>query len=110
MGFFDDSKKSLALRVQRIIGTDSGWTEDPPSRTGRFVTNVRTFTTASANEYLVESNLLVTRSRTDVANIKLLSARRRDTIRSTDNGLRIARREIYTHQATIDMQNLAIFL
>ena len=42
MDHFDEDMYSLRKRVQRLA-TDHAWTEDPPSRTRHFVTNVRTF-------------------------------------------------------------------
>ena len=42
MGHFDEDLYSLRKRVQRLT-TDHAWTEDPPSRTRHFVTNIRTF-------------------------------------------------------------------
>ena len=42
MGHFDENMYALRKRVQRLA-TDHAWTEDPPSRTRHFVTNVRTF-------------------------------------------------------------------
>ena len=42
MGHFDEDLYALRKRVQRLA-TDHAWTEDPPSRTRHFVTNVRTF-------------------------------------------------------------------
>ena len=40
MSHFDEDRYSLGKRVERLE-TDHAWTEDPPSRTRRFVTNVR---------------------------------------------------------------------
>ncbi len=42
MGHFDEDLYALRKRVQRLA-TDHAWTEDPPSRTRHFVSNVRTF-------------------------------------------------------------------
>ena len=38
--FFDDDKRLLTLRVQRL-SVGRAWAEDPPSRTRRMVSNVR---------------------------------------------------------------------
>lgn len=110
MCFYNDTKRVLAMRVQRLVGTRSGWVEDPPSRVSRFVTGIRVFRTQKPDEYAAESNLLLTRSRSDLGEVKLLTAKRRDVLRRTDRGPQIARREIYLNQTTIDMHNLAIFL
>ena len=40
MAHFDEDRYSLEKRVERLDG-DHAWTEDPPSRTRHFVTNVQ---------------------------------------------------------------------
>jgi 3-phenylpropionate/cinnamic acid dioxygenase small subunit len=110
MGHYDDTYNSLVMRVRRMVETTSAWTEDPPSRVVRFVAGVRAYRTEREGEYRVDSKLLVTRTRSDLAEIKLLSAKRSDLVRRTEAGLRLARRTIYIQQSTIGMQNLAIFL
>jgi phthalate 3,4-dioxygenase subunit beta len=92
MGHFDEDMYSLRKRVQRLA-TDHAWTEDPPSRTRHFVTNVRTFRHQAA-ELRVESALLLFRSRGDIREPALISARRTDLLRETGDGLRLTRREI----------------
>jgi phthalate 3,4-dioxygenase subunit beta len=108
MGHFDEDMYSLRKRVQRLA-TDHAWTEDPPSRTRHFVTNVRTFPNGGA-EYLVESALLLFRSRGDTREADLVSAGRTDLLRPTGDGLRLARREIRVDESVLRTQNLAVFL
>jgi len=108
MGHFDENLYSLRKRVQRLA-TDHAWTEDPPSRTRHFVTNVRTFRHAEDSLH-VESALLLFRSRGDTREADLISAGRTDLLRETENGLRIARREITVDESVIRTQNLAVFL
>lgn len=108
MGHFDEDMYALRKRVQRLA-TDHAWTEDPPSRTRHFVTNVRTFR-AGPDELEVESALLLFRSRGDTREADLISAGRADLIRETHEGLRLARREITVDEAVLRTQNLAIFL
>ena len=64
MGHFDEDMYALRKRVQRLA-TDHAWTEDPPSRTRHFVTNVRTFRHRTGMSLRVESALLLFRSRGD---------------------------------------------
>ena len=108
MGHFDEDMYALRKRVQRLA-TDHAWTEDPPSRTRHFITNVRTFRTADA-EWLVESALLMFRSRGDTRAAELLSAGRSDRLRDCGDGLRLARREITVDESVLRTQNLAVFL
>ena len=108
MGHFDENMYALRKRVQRLA-TEHAWTEDPPSRTRHFVTNVRTFRPGAA-ELLVESALLMFRSRGDTREADLLSAGRSDLLRETGDGLRLARREITVDESVLRTQNLAVFL
>ena len=113
MGHFDEDMYALRKRVQRLA-TDHAWTEDPPSRTRHFVTNVRTFRgSALPNgdvEFVVESAVLLFRSRGDTRAADLVSAGRTDVLRETAAGLRLARREILVDEAVLRTQNLAVFL
>jgi phthalate 3,4-dioxygenase subunit beta len=108
MSHFDEDMYALRKRVQRLA-TDHAWTEDPPSRTRHFVSNVRTFAAGDA-ELLVESSLLLFRSRGDTREADLLSAGRTDVLRLTDAGYRLAKREIRVDESVLRTQNLAIFL
>jgi phthalate 3,4-dioxygenase beta subunit len=108
MGHFDEDVYALRKRVQRLA-TDHAWTEDPPSRTRHFVTNVRTFRDASG-DLRVESALLLFRSRGDTREADLISAGRADLLRATADGLRLARREITVDESVLRTQNLAVFL
>ena len=108
MGHFDEDMYALRKRVQRLA-TDHAWTEDPPSRTRHFVTNVRTFR-VGPDELRVESALLLFRSRGDTRDADLISAGRADLLRETPGGLMLARREITVDEAVLRTQNLAIFL
>ena len=110
MGHFDEDMYALRKRVQRLA-TDHAWTEDPPSRTRHFVTNVRTFSGEGEGDDLrVESALLLFRSRGDTREPSLISAGRTDLLRATPDGLRLARREITVDESVLRTQNLAVFL
>ena len=109
MGHFDEDMYALRKRVQRLA-TDHAWTEDPPSRTRHFVTNVRTFRGPGDTALRVESALLLFRSRGDTREAYLISAGRTDLLRETADGLRLARREITVDESVLRTQNLAVFL
>ena len=113
MGHFDEDMYALHKRVERLA-TDHAWTEDPPSRTRHFVTNVRTFRRSASldrdAEFEVESAVLLFRSRGDTREADLVSAGRTDVLRETADGLRLARREILVDEAVLRTQNLAVFL
>jgi 3-phenylpropionate/cinnamic acid dioxygenase small subunit len=109
MAHFDEDLYSLRKRIERFE-TGHAWTEDPPSRTRHFVTNVRTFEGPAADEIVVKSYVLLFRSRGDIRDADLVSAERTDVLRRTDAGLRLARREILADESVLRTQNLAVFL
>jgi len=90
MAHFDEDKYSLGLRVARFA-TEHAWTEDPPSRLRHYVTNVRCFATVRVDELVVESAVLLFRSRGDVRESALVSAGRRTCCAGTRPGRRSRR-------------------
>ncbi|NDJ87954.1 MULTISPECIES: aromatic-ring-hydroxylating dioxygenase subunit beta [Mycolicibacter] len=109
MFMFDETILTLGIKATRLAATMSAWAEKPPSRTRRHVTNIRVFR-AGDDEYEVTSSLLLLRNRYQEHNFEIVSARRVDRIRRQDGVLKIAKRTIYSDQATLGTQNLAIFL
>ncbi|MEV8085731.1 3-phenylpropionate/cinnamic acid dioxygenase subunit beta [Pseudarthrobacter oxydans] len=109
MAHLDENRYSLSRRVARFA-TEHAWTEDPPSRLRHYVTNVRTFRTDNPNEIIVDSAVLLFRSRGDVREAATVSAGREDLLRRTGTGWELARRTIMVDESVIRMQNLAIFL
>ena len=67
-------------------------------------------TTAQQGELEVSSYFLVYRSRSSEPNPELFSGERRDLLRRTGAGWRLARRTILLDQAVIGARNLSIFL
>lgn len=109
MAHLDENRYSLSRRVARFA-TEHAWTEDPPSRLRHYVTNVRTFRTDSPDEIVVDSAVLLFRSRGDVREAATVSAGREDLLRRTGTGWELTRRTIMVDESVIRMQNLAIFL
>ena len=109
MAHFDENKYSLSRRVARFA-TEHAWTEDPPSRLRHFVTNVRTFATDHDDEVIVDSAVLLFRSRGDIREPALVSAGREDLLRKGESGWQLARRHIAVDESVLRTQNLAIFL
>jgi 3-phenylpropionate/cinnamic acid dioxygenase small subunit len=110
MFHLDDSLATLSTKAMRLATTPSAWAENPPSRTRRFITNIRVYRTAEPDEYFVTSSILVVRSRYDRAELDLVSAERHDAVRRSDAGFKLAERYIFVDQSTIGTANLAIFL
>ena len=109
MAHWDENKYSLSRRVARFL-TEHAWTEDPPSRLRHFVTNVRTFRTDNENEIIVDSAVLLFRSRGDVNEPSIISAGREDLLRRNGDDWQLARRTIMVDESVLRTQNLAIFL
>jgi 3-phenylpropionate/cinnamic acid dioxygenase small subunit len=107
MDHFLEDHYSLQKRVERFE-TDHAWTEDPPSRTRRFVTNVRVW--VEGDGLLAKSYLLLFRSRGDVRQPDWLSAERTDVLRRDGDSFKIADRLIVVDESVIRTQNLAVFL
>ena len=110
MQHYHDNYRSIMGRIMRLTGTKSAWAEDPPSRTRRLVTNVLVYEGDAPGEYVVRSNLLVTRSRFNFDQLDLISGERHDVLRRDGASFKLARREIILDQAVLGTPNLAIFL
>ena len=108
MGHFSEDRHSLELRVKRL-GTDFGWAENPPSRTRRFISNIRVENTADPNEVKAGSYFLLYRSRGSSTQADLISGERQDLLRKRDGGWKLASRLILVDQAVLGTRNLAIF-
>jgi 3-phenylpropionate/cinnamic acid dioxygenase small subunit len=106
----NDSAQSLFIKAMRLAQAPSAWAENPPSRTRRFVTNIRVHESPVDAEYRVTSSVLLVRNRYDRPTSDLLSAERRDVVRATDDGFVLAERYVYVDQATIGTPNLAVYL
>lgn len=109
MDHFAEDRYSLAKRVERF-DTEHAWAEDPPSRTRRFVANVRGWRGEEPDELLAAASVLLFRSRGDRHPPDLISAGRRDVLRRVDGELKLARRELAVDESVLRSQNLAVFL
>ena len=105
---FDDTRETMGIRVARL-NTEYAWAEQPPSRTRRYVTNVRVKQAETDGELYVRSNLLAYRSRGELTTYDLFSVVRQDILRPTDDGFLIARRHIALDQSAVSAHNLSIF-
>lgn len=100
---------SLETRVARLE-SEYAWAEDPPSRTRRFVTNIEVAPCETEDELVVNSNLLVYRSRYDATSFQLLCGERWDTLRRHEDSWKILRRRVLLDHTTLPTHNLGIFL
>ncbi|QZA33834.1 aromatic-ring-hydroxylating dioxygenase subunit beta [Hydrogenibacillus sp. N12] len=107
MYFFDENYASLKKRVDRLE-TEYAWGEDPPSRTRRFIDNVRIEQMSDA-EFFVRSYFLLMRSRGNNPAYSMLTGVREDTLVKREDSFRLKKRKILIDQATLGMENLGVF-
>jgi 3-phenylpropionate/cinnamic acid dioxygenase small subunit len=105
----DDDYASIMGRIMRLSGK-SAWSENPPSRTRRFVSNVQVFETDKPDEYASINYLLLTRNRFDDDFFDLIPSQRNDLLRAVEGGFQLVRREVLIDQAVLGTPNLSIFL
>ncbi|MFF5499467.1 aromatic-ring-hydroxylating dioxygenase subunit beta [Streptomyces aquilus] len=107
--FFDDDKAFLAGRVRRLT-SGQAWSEEPPSRTRRLLTNVRV-TELDSGEFEVRVNFHVLRSRLELHQDSF-SGERTDLLRPADTplGFQIARRKIVLDTTTLPAPSISVFL
>jgi 3-phenylpropionate/cinnamic acid dioxygenase small subunit len=119
IAYFDETKASLDLRIRRLH-TSSAWAEEPPSRTRRFLTNVRINplpTTgqaadgaAVAGEFEVLCAFLLYRNRGE-RQTDIFAGERIDGLRRADTpaGFEIFARTILIDQTTLVANNISFF-
>lgn len=107
---YRDDKGTLRTRVERY-DREYAWAENPPSRTRRFVGNVRIEDQGEeTDEIRVKNNMLVYRSQGDTTDHDLIIGEREDVLRRRDEELALAERTVYLDQTILATRNLSIFL
>jgi 3-phenylpropionate/cinnamic acid dioxygenase small subunit len=100
---------SLRTRVERLA-TDYAWAEDPPSRTRRFVSNVRVFAVEGEDDLVVRSALMLYRECLDHSRPEMLCGARDDRLRPAEDGLRLVRRVVVLDHTVLGTHNLSVLL
>ncbi len=102
----EEDRASLEFRVKRIVEADTSWAYNPPSRTRRFVSNVRVRRT-DGTDLQVSSYLLFLRSRHDRDTYELLTGERNDVLGRTAEGqLELRAREVTVDQTRVSVAGL----
>jgi len=104
MAFFDDDKELLTARVRKMA-VGYAWSEDPPSRTRHFVTNVRLIA-MHGDDITVEANFHLYRTRLE-SEEDGWRGRRQDVLRRVGSQFRLAKRHIYLEQTVLLSPNLS---
>ncbi|MDQ0260845.1 3-phenylpropionate/cinnamic acid dioxygenase small subunit [Sinomonas atrocyanea] len=111
ISWFDEDKWTLGKRVDQIL-TGVHYAEEPLSRVCHMVSNVQILTTRenenSQLEAEVRSRFLVYQNRVEYETYTFVG-KRTDTLRLTEEGWRIARREIILDQNVLLAKNLTAF-
>jgi len=107
--FFQEDFGSLSLRVNRL-GSEYAWSENPPSRTRRMVSNIRLGEFDAETGQAVNSNLVLYSYRGDTATAKVLTAERQDVLRTVEGTLKLARRLVLLDTTILGMESLSVFL
>jgi 3-phenylpropionate/cinnamic acid dioxygenase small subunit len=105
--YFDDDKKSLSIRVERVYAKNA-WAEMPPSRTRHLVSNVR-IKKDDGVEIEVQSNFLVYRTRLETDQ-DIFVGMRKDILRRVNGEFKIAKRTIVLDQAVLSAKNISVLL
>ncbi|MGZ5937289.1 MAG: aromatic-ring-hydroxylating dioxygenase subunit beta [Rhizomicrobium sp.] len=107
MAFFDDDREMLEMRVKKLEAS-SAWSEDPPSRSRHFVSNVRILDVVDSEVTVdVCFHLYRTRLNTEVDS---WVGRRTDVLRRCDGKFRLAKRHIFLDQTLILSKNMSTIL
>ncbi|HVQ12857.1 MAG TPA: 3-phenylpropionate/cinnamic acid dioxygenase subunit beta [Vicinamibacterales bacterium] len=107
LAILDETKDSLARRVARL---DSGmaWSEEPPSRTCRFISNVIVDESDTNAGLIVRSNFILYRTRGELERDFYVGSRQ-DVLRSAGGSWKIAYRKILVPQNVLAAKNISNF-
>lgn len=101
---------TLRTRIKRF-DSEFAWSESPPTRTRRFVGNIRIGQTMDGgDEVEILNNLALFCYRGDTPAPIILTGERHDTLRQTDGSLSLARRVVLLDSTVLGVQALSILL
>ncbi len=104
IALFDDDHMYLEMRVKKLEA-GSAWSEDPPSRSRHFVSNVRILDVAG-DEITLEACFHLYRSRLE-SDVDNWIGRRVDVLRRTGESFRIAKRHLFLDHTVIQSTNMS---
>jgi 3-phenylpropionate/cinnamic acid dioxygenase small subunit len=111
ISWFDEDKWTLGKRVEQIL-TGVHYAEEPLSRVTHMVSNVRLLEVApsaeAASEVVVGCRFLIYQNRVEYETYTFVG-KRNDTIRATEAGWKVAKREIILEQSILLAKNLTMF-
>jgi 3-phenylpropionate/cinnamic acid dioxygenase small subunit len=104
MAYFDDDRGLLEMRVKKLEA-GSAWSEDPPSRSRHFVSNVRVLG-RKGDEITLDLAFHLYRTRLN-SDVDSWIGRREDVLRRSGDSFLIARRHIFLDQTVIQSTNMS---
>jgi 3-phenylpropionate/cinnamic acid dioxygenase small subunit len=110
--YFEDTKKSLMIRIKRLDG-ESAWAEYTSPRQRHFISNIlvkNCVVFEDYEEYHVSSYFLFKRNRGSSINCEEIFGEREDVIRRKNGEWKIVSRTIYPDQSVLVSKNLSMFL
>jgi 3-phenylpropionate/cinnamic acid dioxygenase small subunit len=107
LALYDENLDSLERRIARLE-TGLAWSEDPPSRTRRLITNIEVKPAKHDSEICVYSNFLVYKNRAETEQDFFVGARK-DVLREVNGTWKIASRRLVLDQTVILAKNISIF-
>jgi 3-phenylpropionate/cinnamic acid dioxygenase small subunit len=97
----DEDLAGLKSRIDQISNPKLTRAENPPSMTRRVVSNIEAYDDASDGQFLVTSYLLAYRGRPSLPAGGFYVAERRDVLRRTAAGWRLAGRDVHLDQVML---------
>jgi biphenyl 2,3-dioxygenase beta subunit len=107
LALYDENLDTLERRVARLE-TGLAWSEDPPSRTRRLITNIEVQPGDIDSEIKALANFLVYKNRAETEQDFFIGARK-DVLRRVNDGWKIASRKLVLDQTVIFAKNISIF-
>jgi len=104
VAYFDDDREFLEMRVKKLEA-GSAWSEDPPSRSRHFVTNVRILGVAG-DEITSEACFHLYRTRLE-SDVDSWVGRRVDVLRRAAESFLLAKRHLFLDQTVIQSTNMS---
>ncbi len=104
VAYFDDDRAYLEMRVKKLEA-GSAWSEDPPSRSRHFVSNVRILEVAG-DEVTVEACFHLYRTRLE-RDVDHWVGRRVDVVRRSGAGFLLVKRHLFLDQTVIQSTNMS---
>lgn len=104
-----DKKAHIKVRIDRMA-SGQAWAEVPPSRTLRVIGSVMIEPTEHADVVNVHSATIMYRQRGHDEQGDIIPYRRVDTLKLTEQGVRLLKRKAILTEAVLRTPNLGVFL